>query len=343
MNQMIDLRSDTVTKPTQGMREAIARAEVGDDVFGEDPTTNTLQEKVSQLLGKEASIFVPSGTMANQLSIRTLTQPGDEAIIEEGSHPYNYEGGATAAISGVQFRCLQGERGILRAEQIEEAVRPPDHHYPITRLICLENTHNRGGGTVFPLDEIERIKAVADQNGLLMHLDGARLLHASTATGIAPDVYAKSFDSVTLCLSKGLGAPIGSMIAGSREFIDRVHRNRKMFGGGMRQVGIIAAAALYAMENHVERLKEDHEHAKILANALSELPGVSINPQHVETNIVVFDISPSGLDTQKAFEALKARGVLVVPFGKNRLRAVPHLDISREAIDRAVLAFKEVF
>ena len=343
MNRMIDLRSDTVTRPTPGMRDAIARAEVGDDVFGEDPTVNALQEKVAKLLGKEASIFVPSGTMANQLAIRTLTHHGDEAIIDEGSHPYNFEGGAAASLSGVQFRCLQGDRGILKAEQIEEAIRPQDHHYPTTKIMCLENTHNRGGGTIYPLDEILRIKAVADRNGLLMHLDGARLLHASTATGIAPHSYAKPFDSVTLCLSKGLGAPIGSMVAGSRDFIDLVHRYRKMFGGGMRQVGIIAAAGLYALEHHVDRLKEDHEHAKIVANALSKLPGVAINPLHVETNIVVFDISPSGLDLQQVVEALKAKGVLVIPFGKNRLRAVPHLDISREGIDKAISAFREVF
>jgi threonine aldolase len=343
MERLIDLRSDTVTKPTPAMREAMAKAEVGDDVFGEDPTVNALQERVAKLLGKEASIFVPSGTMANQLAIRALTHHGDEAIIEEGSHPYNFEGGAAAAISGVQFRCLHGERGILRSEQIEEAIRPDDHHYPPTRLICLENTHNRGGGTIYPLDEILRIKVIAEKYELLMHLDGARLLNATVATGIKPSTYAEPFDSVTLCLSKGLGAPIGSMVAGSKEFINRVHRYRKMFGGGMRQVGIIAAAGLYALEHHVERLKDDHEHARILALALSELPKVKINPEHVETNIVIFELNSSNMDSYHAVEALKAKGILLLPVGKKKIRAVTHLDISRNDIELAIKAFREIF
>jgi len=251
MKDLVDLRSDTVTKPTPAMRKAIAEAEVGDDVFGEDPTVNTLQKKVAEILGKEASLFVPSGTMANQLAIKSHTQPGDEVIIEATSHPYNFESGASAALSGIQFYCLKGVRGILDASQIEEAIRPNDHHFPVTRLICLENTHNRGGGAIYPLEKIAEISQLAKSKNLLLHLDGARLWNASVATGIKPQEYARWVDSVSVCLSKGLGAPIGSLVAGTKPFIDRVHRFRKMFGGGMRQVGIIAAAGLYALGHHI--------------------------------------------------------------------------------------------
>ncbi|MDP2972738.1 MAG: GntG family PLP-dependent aldolase, partial [Deltaproteobacteria bacterium] len=258
MKKWIDLRSDTVTRPTPLMRKAMSEAEVGDDVFGEDPTVNALHERVAQMLGKEAALFVPSGTMANQLAIKSHTQPGDEVIIEATSHPYNFEGGGGAVLSGIQFYCLRGVRGILDASQIEEAIRPDDHHFPVTRLICLENTHNRGGGAIYPIDKMAEIYRLAKSKGLLVHLDGARLWNASVATGISPHEYGQWADSVSVCLSKGLGAPIGSLVAGSRIFIDRVHRFRKMFGGGMRQVGIIAAAGLYALEHHIERLKEDH-------------------------------------------------------------------------------------
>jgi threonine aldolase len=230
MKNFIDLRSDTVTRPTSAMRKAMSEAEVGDDVFGEDPTVNSLQEKVANLLGKEAALFVPSGTMANQLSIKSHTQPGDEVIIEASSHPYNFEGGAGAALSGIQFQCLKGVRGILDASQIEEAIRPADHHFPVTKLICLENTHNRGGGSVHPLEKMAEIYRLTKSKGLLLHLDGARLWNASVATGIKPREYAQWADSVSVCLSKGLGAPIGSLVAGSKPFIDRVHRFRKMFG-----------------------------------------------------------------------------------------------------------------
>ena len=290
MKEFIDLRSDTVTKPTPAMRKAMAEAEVGDDVFGEDPTVNILQEKVARLLGKEASLFVPSGTMANQVSIKSHTQPGDEVIIESSSHPYNFEGGAGAAISGIQFRCLQGVRGTLEPFQIEEAIRPDDHHFPVTRLVCLENTHNRGGGSIFPIGKMAEIYRLVKSKELLVHLDGARLWNASVATGIGPQEYAQWADSVSICLSKGLGAPIGSLVAGSKLFIDRVHRFRKMLGGGMRQVGIIAAAGIYAIENHLDRLTEDHQNAKRLAVGLKEFKGVSIDPRHVETNIVIFGI-----------------------------------------------------
>ena len=342
MKNFIDLRSDTVTRPTSAMRKAMSEAEVGDDVFREDPTVNSLQEKVANLLGKEAALFVPSGTMANQLSIKSHTQPGDEVIIEASSHPYNFEGGAGAALSGIQFQCLKGVRGILDASQIEEAIRPADHHFPVTKLICLENTHNRGGGSIYPLEKMAEIYRLTKSKGLLLHLDGARLWNASVATGIKPREYAQWADSVSVCLSKGLGAPIGSLVAGSKPFIDRVHRFRKMFGGGMRQVGIIAAAGIYALNHHLERLKEDHHNAKRLAVGLKEFKGVSIDPKHVETNIVIFDVTNTGMTGAQVAEAMKKEGVLIHAFGKTQIRLVTHLDVSSEDIEIALKAFKKV-
>jgi threonine aldolase len=342
MKDFIDLRSDTVTKPTPAMRKAMAEAEVGDDVFGEDPTVNALQEKVAHLLGKEAALFVPSGTMANQLSIKSHTQPGDEVIIEASSHPYNFEGGAGAALSGIQFNCLKGVRGILEASQIEEAIRPADHHFAVTKLICLENTHNRGGGSIYPLEKMAKIYRLTKSKGLRLHLDGARLWNASVATGIKPHEYAQCADSVSVCLSKGLGAPIGSLVAGSKPFIDHVHRFRKMFGGGMRQVGIIAAAGIYALDHHLKRLKEDHQNAKRLAVGLKEFKGVSIDPKHVETNIVIFDVANTGMAGAQVAEAMKKEGVLVHAFGKTQIRLVTHLDVTSEEIERVLKAFEKV-
>jgi threonine aldolase len=342
MKDFIDLRSDTVTKPTPAMRKVMAKARVGDDVFGEDPTVNALQAKVAKILGKEASLFVPSGTMANQLAIKSHTQPGDEVIIEATSHPYNFEGGASAALSGIQFNCLKGIRGILDASQIEEAIRPDDHHFPVTRLVCLENTHNRGGGSVYPVERIAEISRLARSKGLFVHLDGARLWNASVASGIKPREYAQWADSVSVCLSKGLGAPIGSLVAGTKTFIDRVHRFRKMFGGGMRQVGIIAAAGIYALDHHIERLKEDHKNAKRLALGLSEIQGVSIDPDHVETNIVIFDIAEMGMTAPQVRDEMKKKGVLIHPFGKTQIRLVTHLDVSKDDIETALKAFKKV-
>lgn len=343
MKKWIDLRSDTVTRPTPLMRKAMSEAEVGDDVFGEDPTVNALHERVAKMLGKETALFVPSGTMANQLAIKSHTQPGDEVIIEATSHPYNFEGGGGAVLSGIQFYCLRGVRGILDASQIEEAIRPDDHHFPVTRLICLENTHNRGGGAIYPIDKMAEIYRLAKSKGLLVHLDGARLWNASVATGISPHEYGQWADSVSVCLSKGLGAPIGSLVAGSRIFIDRVHRFRKMFGGGMRQVGIIASAGLYALDHHIERLKEDHQNAKRLAVGLKELKGVSLDPKHVETNIVIFDVTETGKTGLQIAEAMKPHGVLIHAFGKTQIRLVTHLDVSGEDIEMALNVFAKVF
>lgn len=342
MQRVIDLRSDTVTKPSPGMREAIGRAEVGDDVYGEDPTVNRLQERVAGLLGKEAALFVASGTMANQVAVRAHTEPGNEIIMEQWSHPFNYEAGAIAGISGVQVRTIPGDRGVITAAQVEEAIRPADHHYAPTRLICLENTHNRGGGRVYPLDEMVPIRDLALRKGIALHLDGARLMNASVATGISPATYAQYFDSVSICLSKGLGAPAGSLIAGSTAFIDRCHRFRKMFGGGMRQAGVLAAAGLYALDHNVERLKEDHDNARLLAEGIQDIPWISVNPNEVETNMVFFDVDVAARPMEEFIEGLARFVVLMRPTTPRRVRAVTHLDVSRDDIGRAVEVFHKV-
>lgn len=339
---MIDLRSDTVTKPTPAMRQAMMTAEVGDDVFGEDPTVNTLQEKAAKLLDKEAAIFVASGTMANQLSIKAHTQPGDEVIIEAGAHAMNFEGGAGAVLSGVQFFGIPGNRGIIDASQVEAAIRPDDAHFPVSRLIIIENTHNRGGGTVFPLSKILEIRELANRRGLRMHMDGARLWNACVAAGISPAQYAAPFDSISVCLSKGLGCPAGSLVVGSKDFIKRVHRLRKMVGGGMRQIGFLAAAGIYALDHHIERLEEDHRKAKKLAYGLAEIKNIKINPAEVETNILYFDVSPAERTAQEVVAACRQKGVLLHATGKTRIRCVTHLDVSFADIDQALIVISEV-
>lgn len=344
MNQkLIDLRSDTVTKPSKAMRQAIAEAEVGDDVFEDDPTVKKLEEMVAELLGKEKALFVPSGTMANEVAIKSWTKPGDEVILEEDSHIYNYEVGAPSVLCGVQLNALKGKRGVLTAQQILDHIRPQDIHIPPTTLICLENTHNRAGGTIYPIEEIKKIRKATKPFGIKMHLDGARLWNATIATGIPLDKYARYFDSVSVCLSKGLGAPIGSVICGSSDFIQIARRNRKMFGGGMRQVGIIAAAGIYAIENNFNRLIEDHRNAKALAQGLSKIPKISVDSESVQTNIVVIDIKKSGMEVAKALEKLKEKNVLAVPFGKTQIRCVTHLNVSRDDIYKALEVFQQIF
>jgi threonine aldolase len=343
MNSRIDLRSDTVTRPSPAMRKAMARADVGDDVFGEDPTVNRLQERAAEWMGKQSALFVPSGIMANQLAVRLLTHAGDEVIIEAQAHIFHYEAGAGAALSGIQFYPLPGTRGVLDVETVADAIRTDEYYLPPTRLICLENTHNRGGGAIYPLRKIRAIAKVARNRGVAMHLDGARIFNASVASGMSPAAYARPFDTVSFCLSKGLGAPVGSLICTSRDRFQRLRRLRRMFGGGMRQAGILAAAGLYALEHNIKRLAEDHANAKKLAGALADLPGVSINPDHVETNIVVFDISMTHYPPPQAVEALKKEGVLVVPFGKTLLRAVTHLDVSAKDLDKAIEVFRKLF
>jgi threonine aldolase len=340
---MIDLRSDTVTKPSPAMRDAMARASVGDDVYGEDPTVNRLQEMAAGLLGKKTSIFVPSGTMANQLSIRAQAQPGQEVIVESTAHIVRYEQGAAAALSGVQLHWVRGERGLLTAEHIETAIRPKDPHTIPTALICIENTHNSGGGSIYPLATIEAIRSVAQRHGIPMHLDGARLFNAVVATGIPAADYAQHFETVSVCLSKGLGAPVGSLIATSDlTLLDKLRRFRRMYGGAMRQAGILAAAGIYALEHNMARLAKDHLHAKRFAQILHEIPTVSVNPAYVETNIIVFDVKENGRTPVEIVADLKQAGVLINAIGRRTFRAVTHLDISGEAIEEAGRLFAAI-
>lgn len=340
---MIDLRSDTVTKPSDAMRDAMARATVGDDVYGEDPTVNQLQDMLAALLGKTAAIFVPSGTMANQLSIRAQTEPGQEIIVESTAHIVRYEQGAAAALSGVQLHWVRGDRGLMTPAQIETAIRPKDPHTIPTALICLENTHNSGGGSIYPLAAIEAIRSVAQRHSIPMHLDGARLFNAVVATGVSAANYAQHFDTVSVCLSKGLGAPVGSLIAtNDLGLLGKLRRFRRMYGGAMRQAGIVAAAGVYALEHNITRLKNDHEHANRLAQILHNIPSVSLNPAHVETNIIVFDVKDNGRAPAEIVAALKQEGVLINAIGGRGFRAVTHLDISGSDIEQAGRAFTSV-
>ncbi len=342
---MIDLRSDTVTKPSPGMRRAMAEAEVGDDVFGEDPSVNRLQELAAEMLGKEAALFVPSGTMANQICIKAHTQPGDEIVMEQTNHPFRSESGGIAALSGAQVNLLPGTRGIITAEQVAAVIRTDeDPHNAPTRLVCLENTHNRGGGTIYPLDTIREIHELTQAHGLPLHLDGARLLNASVASGVPAPQITQYFDSCTLCLSKGLGAPVGSVIASDTAFIKRANRYRKMFGGAMRQVGILAAAGIYALEHNVERLAEDHHHAKLLAERICLAKGVRLNPQEVETNILFLqlDLDIARLDAYALMQALRERGVIANASSPTTMRLVTHLDVTRAQVEEAARVIGEV-
>ncbi len=339
---VVDLRSDTVTKPTPAMRRVMADAEVGDDVYGEDPSVNRLQEYVADLLGQEAALFVPSGTMANQIAIHCHTQPGDELICEAQSHILDYEMGGAAALSGVSARPLAGEAGVITAEQIAAAIRPPVYYFPRTRLVVLENTHNLAGGTIWPLPEIQKIRDLAVSASLRLHLDGARLWNACVAGGLTPSQYAGLFDSVSVCFSKGLGAPVGSALVGSQEFIAAARRCRKRFGGGMRQAGILAAAALFALEHNRDRLAEDHAHAAQLAQALAEMPGLRVDLTRVQTNIVMIDVIDPARDAAAISAALKQEGVWVSSAGIRRLRAVTHYEITAGDLAHALKAFRRV-
>jgi threonine aldolase len=335
----IDLRSDTVTRPTAGMRQAMAEAEVGDDVYGEDPTVNRLQARAAQLLGKEAALFVPSGSMANQIALKLHCQPGDEVIIGEGSHNYLYEAGAAGAIAGVQF-AIVGQGGLFRGADVAAAFKPESNHsLAPTRLVCVENTHNRGGGAVWPLAALTEVAAAARDKQLALHLDGARLLHAALALGQTAATLAAPFDTASLCFSKGLGAPVGSVIAGSRAHMDRAHRLRKLLGGGMRQAGILAAAALYALDHHVQRLAEDHAHARLLAAGLGALPGLSVALPEIPTNILMVDLGAALPPAEALARELAGRGLLCLAIGARRLRLVTHLDVTAADCERAVALF----
>jgi threonine aldolase len=325
---MIDLRSDTITKPTPGMRDAMAIAEVGDDVFGDDPTVNALEQYVADLLGKEAAVFMPSGTMTNQVALRLHTEPGDEVILDSESHIYYYEGGAPAALSGVMCRLVEGDKGVFTAADLKAVLRPHNPHFPVTKLVCLENTHNRSGGRIFPLEETEAIAQICQTQGLKLHLDGARFWNACIATGISEAEYSKPFDTISVCFSKGLGAPVGSALVGSVADMQRARRFRKMFGGGMRQAGIIAAGALYGLKHQRQRLQEDHENAQRLAEGLQGI-GMTVNPDEVQTNIVVFHTPIAASELQ---QRLMEKGVGVLAIGANSLRAVTNLMVTREQI-----------
>jgi threonine aldolase len=338
----VDLRSDTVTKPTRGMLQAMMAAEVGDDVYGEDPTANRLQEMVAELTGKEASILVSSGTMGNLLSIKAQTQPGDEAIMDSESHTYHFESGGYAALSGVGFRFIRAERGIIRPEQIPPAIRPRNLHHARSTLVLLENTHNRGGGSVYPVQTVARIGEACRERRLRVHMDGARLFDACAAAGCKPSDYAQHVDSVTFCLSKSLGCPAGSMIAGDRDFIEQVRWLRHMFGGAMRQVGYLAAAGIYALEHHVGRLGEDHENARRLADAIRRLAGLRLVYDPPETNMVYFDALPP-LTPAEVVQTLKAEGVLVGGPEGNPIRAVTHLGITAEDVERTASVLRKHF
>jgi threonine aldolase len=341
-NSVIDLRSDTVTRPTPEMRAAMQAAEVGDDVFGDDPTVHLLQERVAALLGKEAALFVPSGTMSNQICVRVHSQPGDEMLCESTCHIYLYEAGGAAVHSALTARALEGDYGILDVNQLEGKIRPDNEHYVRTRLVCLENTHNRGGGRVYPLEKIQAIGAWARAHRLAMHLDGARLWNAIVASGTPAADWAASFDSISVCFSKGLGAPIGSALAGSRDFVARARRIRKLFGGGMRQVGILAAAALYALDHHVERLAEDHRNARVLAEAIADTPGLRLDPPEVETNLVWVEIDPEAGTSRDIMLALKESGILIHTAGPHTFRVCTHLDVSAAQALRAAETIRQV-
>jgi len=333
----IDLSSDTATRPTQAMRLAMAEAPVGDDQRGEDPTVNALQEAGAALLGKAAALFLPSATMANQIAIKVHTQPGDEILCHGLAHIRRFEGGGPAVLSGCMICPLPGTRGIFTADDIRENVRPGDPHYPRTRLVSIENTHNAAGGCVWTLAEQQAVVDTARSYGLALHLDGSRLLNAAVALGTPAAVLAAPFDTVTLCLSKGLGAPVGALLAGDTETIHAARRWKHVFGGAMRQAGIVAAGGLYALEHHVERLRDDHENAARLAEALAEIPGVRLDPAP-ETNLVFIDISGTGLTAAEAMARLLAAGVRASQMGPARLRFVTHLDISRADIETAIVA-----
>jgi len=336
----VDLRSDTITQPTKAMREAMASADVGDDVFGEDPTVIKLQERMASIMGKEAGLMVPSGTMANAIAIRTHTQPGDEIITEEHSHIYVYEAGGFAALSGCSVALVPSERGIMTAEAVKSKIRKPSEcssHYPNGSLVCLENTSNRGGGTFYPQSVIDEIAQVASESDCALHVDGARIFNAAVASGEDPARIVRDCDTVSICISKGLGAPVGGVLVGSREVIDQAHRWRKMFGGGMRQAGILAAAGLYALENNRERLSDDHARARALAAELEGVAGLQVDLESVQSNMIYLRTeSPASGFVEKA----AARGVDFLALGSDLVRLVTHLHITDQDIDKTVNVFK---
>lgn len=337
MTDNVDLRSDTVTRPTPEMREVMAAAEVGDDVFGEDPTINELQNRVAKMLGKEAALFVPSGTMANLVAIMSQTHPGETIVLSEDAHPYNYEGGNIAFVGGLLTRTIESDLGIMTADDIEpHLVLSSDHHLSPATLISVENTTNSGAGNMYSVEALQDIAELARDNGLKVHCDGARIFNAVVASGVPVKSYAEHCDSMCFCFSKGLGAPAGSIVAGTAVDVDRMHRLRKMLGGGMRQVGVLAAAALYALDNHIEGLADDHRRAAKFREALEGSSAIKF-PMPTPTNIVMMDVEDAG----RFLTRLSEQGVLMIPMGPKRVRAVFHLDIDDAGLERAIAACKK--
>jgi threonine aldolase len=337
----VDLLSDTVTRPTKAMRQFMCEAEVGDEQTFEDPTVNTLQEMVAELLGKEAALFLPSGTMCNEIAMRVHCRPGDEMIVHRTAHPIHYEAGGPAALAGVNVSALDGARGQYDENAVSAAIRPETRYMPRTRLLWVEQTSNLGGGSIWPLARIAAVTDVARRHGMRTHLDGARLMNAVVASGVAARDYAQPFDSAWIDFSKGLGAPVGAALAGSREFIAEAWRLKQQMGGAMRQAGIIAAGGVFALRHHVSRLAEDHVNARRLAEGLCNLPDVALDPASVETNIVFFDVT-GALQAKQVLAALLARGVRMGAMGPRTVRAVTHLDVSAPQIERALEAAAQV-
>ncbi|WP_243296332.1 low-specificity L-threonine aldolase [Bacillus litorisediminis] len=332
---MIDLRSDTVTKPTEAMRKAAYEAEVGDDVYGEDLSVNQLEEKAAEILGKEAALFVTSGTQGNQIAVLTHCRPGQEVIVEQEAHIFYYEGAAMSAFAGIQPRTIKGTRGAMNPEEVLGAIRPDDIHAPETGLICLENTHNRAGGAIIPLENMKEIYTIARDHHIPVHLDGARLFNASVASGTPVKEFAQFTDSVQICLSKGLGAPVGSIIAGTKDFIKSARKWRKRLGGGLRQVGVIAAPAYVALTEMVDRLEEDHQNAKKLAEGLQQIPTLKVENQ-VETNIVLVNVGDTGYNAATFLELLRGEGILAVDFGPETIRFTTNYGVTKEQIDTVI-------
>jgi threonine aldolase len=342
LKSALDFRSDTVTRPTPEMRRAMSEAEVGDDVYGEDPTVNRLEERAAQIFGREAAIFVPSGTMGNQIAIKIHTHHGQEIICEERGHIFNYEMATLAAFSGCLVRPIYGEDGMLTWAEIRKRIAPGIYYKAQTGLISLENTHNMAGGTVYRQDIADEICDRAHEIGLPVHLDGARVFNAAAALGRPVAEITKKFDSVMFCLSKGLGAPVGSMLVGSKSFIEKARAYRKALGGGMRQAGILAAAGLIALEKMPARLKEDHENAQVLANGLAQIPGIKIDPKKVATNILVFNISGTGMNTAEFSRRLAERNILAAGIDADNMRFVTHMDVSREDCESALKEIRSI-
>jgi threonine aldolase len=337
---LIDYRSDTVTKPTVAMMEAMMAAQVGDDVFGEDPSINELEDLAANMFGMESSIFCPSGTMTNQIAIKCHTQPGDEVLSDDNSHVYMYEGGGIAFNSGASVRLLSGDRGRINADQVQASINPDDPHRAHTSLVCLENTSNRGGGSCYDFNEIKQIEKACRENDLKLHLDGARLFNALVEKNEKPKQYGETFDSISICLSKSLGCPVGSLLLGKKDFIKKARRVRKVFGGGMRQAGFLAAAGIYALKNNIERLKTDHQHARLIAESVAKKDFVKL-VLPVETNIIIFEVNES-ITAPALVAKLKEKEVLGYAIAPNRVRLVVHLDITKDMVSKTIEIFNQL-